>query len=132
MDQNTSATKIGYISACIAGDHRYTSRIEVLLEGDKVHVVFSENGAVGGMDGPGGSTPFAEKNRKTVKATTKDVVNAIKASMDNVIKTYGKPSKNFVWVGIKARGLSQKLASEALAFAQGDDDSDDVEGDSEA
>lgn len=121
MDQNTSGTRIGYINACIAGDYRYSSRVDVYLDGGNVHITLSENGAVGGMDGPGGSTPFHVTVRKTVKATAKDVVNGVKSVMDSTIKTYGKPTKNFSWVGVQKRGLSQANAGEAIVFAKGDE-----------
>ncbi len=127
MDTNT--TKIGYISACIAGDHRYTSRIDVfiegtvqgrIVEGTKVHVILSENGAVGGMDGPGGSYGFSETRRTTVEANSTEIVKAVKAMIKSekpsVIGTYGKPTKNFVWVGVKERGLAGRLAIAALSF----------------
>jgi len=112
-----NTTKIGYINACIAGDFRYASRVEVLLEGTQAHVVLLENAAVAGMDGPGTSTPFAETRRKTVEAKPADIVKAIKAVMDETITRYGKPTKNFVWVGVKERGLSVARCKEALKIA---------------
>lgn len=108
--------EIGYINACIAGDYRYSSRLSVQVDGSKAHVILTENGAVGGMDGPGGSTPFRETSRTTVDAKPGDIVKAIKSTMDDTIKRYGKPTKNFVWVGVKERGLSTTKAKAALEF----------------
>lgn len=110
---NIRLVEIGYISACIAGDHRYTSRLSVKVDGEKVHVILEENSAAGGMDGPGGSTPFRETDRTTVDKDPAKVVKAIKQTMDDVIKRYGKPTKNFRWVGI-GNGLSVALAKRAL------------------
>lgn len=108
--------KIGYISACIAGDYRYSSEVAVQLDGDKVHVILSENGAVGGMDGPGGATDFRETSRVTVDAKKPgEIVKAIRSMFDSTIKRYGKPTKNFVWPAI-GRGLSVELCKKALAY----------------
>lgn len=106
--------EIGYISACIAGDYRYASRLSVVIDGGVAHVTLSENGAIGGMDGPGGSSPFRETARTTVDAKPGDIVKAIKSTMDNTIKRYGKPTKSFVWVGTKDRGLSTTKCKAAL------------------
>ena len=123
MDANNiPGTRIGYISACIAGDYRYTSRVEVYIDDDGLNgrVVLLENGAVGGMDGPGGSTPFRVTKERLIQATAKDVVNGVKSTMDDVIKRYGKPTKNFSWAGTQKRGLSQALAAEAIAYVRED------------
>lgn len=115
MDKPTP-TEIGYINACIAGDHRYSSRLSVQLDGDKAHIILSENGAIGGMDGPGGSYGFSERRRVTVDAKPADIVKAVKSTMDDVIKRYGKPTKNFRWVGVKDKGLAARLVIQALSF----------------
>lgn len=119
METNTApaSVQIGYINACIDGDHRYSSRLSVLIEGPKAHVVLSENGAVGGMDGPGGATAFRETRRTTVDAKPAAIVKAIKATMDETIKRYGKPTKSFVWVGLTERGISARLVTEAMSLA---------------
>ena len=118
METNTApaSVRIGHINACIAGDYRYSSRLEVFIEGPKAHVVLSENGAVGGMDGPGGTTPYRETRRMTVDAKPAAIVKAIKSTMDETIKRYGKPSKSFSWVGTDDRGLSAKLVTEAMSY----------------
>jgi hypothetical protein len=119
------STTLGYISACIAGDYRYSTRIDVVLDtrDGTVEVRRLENGAVGGMDGPGGSYPMDVKQRVTIaKPTGKDIVRAIKMVMDTTIKTYGKPSKRFTWTGGQSWekslvGLSAKNAQMALDAA---------------
>lgn len=126
MDQSYSGTKIGYISANIDGDHRYTSRVEVYVDfaSDQAFCLLLENGAVGGMDGPGGSTPFRITDKRVVKPTAKDVLNGVKSVMDDTIRRYGKPTKRFSWVGTEKQGLSQALAGEAIVFAKGDVEED--------
>ena len=118
MTETTQGTLIGYINACIAGDYRYSSKLEVFMEGTTAHVVLSENGASGGMDGNGGSTPFMVTKRTTVtKATPALIVKAIKSTMDTTIKSYGKPSKRFVWAG-GYFGLNAKNCTVAMAVAK--------------
>lgn len=121
METNTEAfIQIGSITACIAGDHRYSSTIRVEVSGEDARVLLLENGAVGGMDGDGRSHGFSETKRMLCKATARDIVKTVKAMMNaevgTVVKTYGKPSKNFWWVGIKERGLSVKNAALALEY----------------
>ena len=110
--------QIGYINAHIAGDWRYSSNISVTTDGTNATVTLSESGAAGGMDGPGGSTPMAVTRTLVCKAEPSELVKAIKRVINEengtTIKTYGKPSKRFVWVGLDCRGLSVKLATEAL------------------
>jgi hypothetical protein len=115
-------TKLGYITACIADDRRYSSRIEVALESDgKVSVVLSETSPIGGMDGPGGAHGFRETQRVTVERCPASIVKAVRSviatEVGDTIKSYGKPTKNFVWVGVNQRGISERLASLALSFA---------------
>lgn len=116
------STTLGYISACIAGDYRYSTRIDVVLDtrDGTVEVRRLENGAVGGMDGPGGSYPMDVKQRVTIaKPTGKDIVKAIKMVMDTTIKTYGKPSKRFEWlVSPRKQGLAAATAQLALDHAR--------------
>lgn len=119
-----ATTNIGSITACIAHDHRYTTRVIVDYDYDTSSVVVTQemNGAISGMDGPGGSYPFDV--RKTIRVqdpTPALVISAIKSCFDDTIKTYGKPSKNFgfyVWDEhgrrVVKRGLNQKLARAAL------------------
>jgi len=120
MDTTSKATEIGYINACIAGDHRYSTRLSVQLDGDKCHIIVSENGAVGGMDGPGGAYGFHETKRVTVDTNPSNIVKAIKqvinAEQPSIIKTYGKPTKNFRWVGVQEKGLAARLVIQAKSF----------------
>lgn len=117
---------IGYINACIAGDHRYSTRIDVHLDEDfNIEVRRYENGAVGGMDGPGGATPYHMVAFKYVKhqkgqklnVTAKCVVEAIKELFDDTVKIYGKPTKRFVWKmhdNKQTEGLSVKNCQAVL------------------
>lgn len=117
MDKVIAAT-IGSISARISGDPRYTTRIEVHVDDDGAHIVTLENAPAGGMDGPGGSEPFEERRRATVKPTARDIVkgikDAIKADPEKVIQRWGKPTKRFYWAGIEGLGLELGLAQRAL------------------
>ncbi len=114
------AKQIGYINANIAGDSRYSSNLNVTVEGDQVTVTLSENGAAGGMDGGGGSTPFRVTATATCSTNPSDIVKTIKQVMNReqpaVISRYGKPTKNFNWRGVAERGLSQRLVIKALSF----------------
>lgn len=115
---------IGRISACIAGDHRYSSRVEVRYNSltHVAHIDRFENGATGGMDGHGGADPFTATAGETVfAATPKLVLAAVKHSFDDVIRRYGKPTKNFTWYveGKRKTGLNVVLVAEAMASATG-------------
>lgn len=113
-----SPVTLGSIYACIAGDHRYGTTISVDVQGSAAFVTLSENGAVGGMDGDGRAHAMEARNRVKCKATARDIVAAIKkvinAEQCHVIKTYGKPSKRFSWVGIQEHGLSVRVCQIAL------------------
>lgn len=116
---------IGHIRACIAGDRRYTSLLEVGLEDGKAHIVLKETVASGGMDGRGGADPFRVTDTRIVDAHSKAIVAAVKLTMDSTIKVYGKPTKNFEWVGVKERGINGSLVERALAYARGDSDDEE-------
>ena len=116
--------QIGYISACIAGDYRYTSRVYVTLseDGDVCEIVRSERAPVGGMDGPGGSYDAGVHFRCTLRGdeiTPKAIVSAIWRSFDSIITDYGKPTKNFEWSrrdrwDPKVKGISQAKVAKIL------------------
>lgn len=72
---------IGSISACIAGDHRYTTviRVKYLPKTGMVEVTREENGACGGMDGNGMSDPFHVLQRVSIaRPDGKSIVKAVK------------------------------------------------------
>ncbi len=98
--------KIGSISACIAGDHRYTERLEVFCDGNTCEVRYQDTGAVGGMDGPGGAYSNPWKVLTVVSADAKSIANAVRnaCNENHVIREYGKPSKYFYW-GTYACGI---------------------------
>lgn len=112
---NTVLVSIGSIYACIAGDHRYASQVSVKVDetAKKVFVILEENGAVGGMDGPGGSTPMRETAKRECGYKPAEIIKAIKSVMDDTIKRYGKPTKNFRWYP-SGKGLSAKACKDAL------------------
>lgn len=116
--------EIGSIYACIAGDHRYASTVTVYLnddEGCSATVTRKETGAVGGMDGPGGAYDAGVYARVEIENPTgAKLVRAIKECFDDVIRTYGRPSKNFTWKvygRTVAKGLSAAKANAALTEA---------------
>jgi hypothetical protein len=107
---------IGTISACIAGDTRYTTVIWVkyLPKTGTVEVTREENGACSGMDGNGMSDPFHVLQRVSIaRPDGKSIVKAVKMVMDSTIKTYGKPTKRFNWRNAGV-GMSAALAQKAL------------------
>ena len=121
---------IGVIGADIDGDHRYYQELTVTHDSstDEITIVVKDQGAAGGMDGPGGTTGFMLSGKTVLPAGAKgrDVVAAIKNMISrtaDTIKRYGKPSKNFTWAdSIYSRGpkgLNAKLATAALRKARG-------------
>jgi hypothetical protein len=116
-----NAVEFGYITACIDGDARYTTMIDVRynMKDGTVEVRRRENGACGGMDGDGCSDPFSERQRVTVtEPTGSKIVKAIKLVMDATVKRYGKPTKNFEWLfgqgAPTVKGLNATNAQTAL------------------
>lgn len=109
--------EIGSLSANIAGDHRYTDRLSVIDEGDKVRITVSSTGAVGGMDGPGGAyEPFVNFN-ETCERSPKAVLTLIKKVISNAnwnFKRYGKPTRRFWWAH-GDNGISLATIKAALA-----------------
>lgn len=112
---------IGYIYADIAGDTRYSSvvRVDRSEDGD-VTVTRRENGAVGGMDGPGGSYDAGVWFRSTIPAaevTPKGVLAAVRSAFDVTVIRYGKPTKRFKWTmpdHTALLGLSQAKVTQVL------------------
>jgi hypothetical protein len=114
--------QLGYIYANIAGDSRYTDRMEVQLDADTrlVHVIVSSSSPVGGMDGSGDTTGFEERlHMKAKSSSPKDVLKLVKSIIADErwnFKRYGQPTKRFTWRtfhGFK-QGLNQTLVQEAL------------------
>lgn len=117
---------IGYITANIAGDARYTTRIEVWSDGRACEVRISETGAVGGMDGPGGRFNVPGRVLATTTCEPARVARVVRdeCNRDHVIKRYGKATKKFVWLApcthythvdnIVARGISAAKVAEVL------------------
>lgn len=120
-------TRLGYLSANIAGDYRYTDILNVYHDpsNDTVIVAVSSTDAIGGMDGPGGrheaSLKFTETSKPGVKPG--EVLKMIKAVTGNRqwnFKVYGKPTKNFEWAS-GSTGLNVALCTAELAYARSTD-----------
>jgi hypothetical protein len=115
---------IGEIVASIAGDYRYTSRVTVEYDPfeNKVTIKRLENGAVGGMDGPGGSYGFGVTFERHVDVvgpaggSAKAIIGCIRDAFDDTIGHYGKPTKNFQWTYTRERGLSSAKVQKALDY----------------
>jgi len=110
--------KIGWIHACIAGDFRYSTSVDVYLD-DNSNILIErlENGAVGGMDGPGGATESQASYQKKILAKNVSpavVVKETKKAFDHIINRYGTPSKNFKWV-TGEKGISAAKVKKALS-----------------
>jgi hypothetical protein len=123
----TNLARLGYLSANIAGDYRYTDTLEVWhnASDDTVIVTVKSSGAVGGMDGPGGATEATYQHKEVSKpgAKASEVLKMIKAVTTNGswnFKTYGKPTKNFRWTS-GGPGLNAALCSSELALARSAD-----------
>lgn len=132
MNATKRHTTIGSINACIAGDYRYSTKVHVIFQPsedsdlliDGTYIVQRlENGAVGGMDGPGGATGFVITGSITfpTSAPAKEMVEAVRCLCDDTIQRYGKPSKNFQWLDGRggyraiAEGISVAKAKKAFA-----------------
>lgn len=120
--------RLGNISACIAGDHRYTDSVSVTYDwkSEGVYVRLYHSGAVGGMDGPGGSyTPHVSRERfLTLTCGPAEIVKAVREMIkcSDIIVHYGKPTKRFCWFAdvenTPVRGLSMKACEAALAHVE--------------
>lgn len=119
MEQNVRV-RFGSISACIAGDRRYTTQLVVMLDPQSATFVIEqlESGANGGMDGDGTATGFRVTRTQHCDLSPKHLVHTLKRMIEaenpQVIKRYGTPSKRFSWEFIEEKGLSIALAVRAL------------------
>jgi hypothetical protein len=115
---------LGSISASIAGDHRYTDRLEILINTEEklVRVTVSGTVASGGIDGPGGANAPNEHARSEhplsdVAGIARAVSAHLKSSRFN-FHQYGKPTKRFYWSssldGAVAPGWSGAKLREAI------------------
>ena|SRR3990167_7795575 len=114
--------QIGGISANIAGDYRYTQIFRLFLEEDRsVTLEVWGTSPIGGMDGSGGvHWDEPEFKAKTCpNATARDVGLLIRGVLKDkvhggIIRSYGKPTKNFEWYNHKGRGISMRVIEEVL------------------
>jgi hypothetical protein len=129
MDQND--IRLGNISACIAGDLRYSTMITVWFNTvTRVATIDrAESCPRGGMDGGtvvmwhlSDSVTYGEKLTATRNELANLIVKAVKfliaAEMGGTVKRYGTPQKNFVWTSRHddryVKGLSVKNCLLAL------------------
>ena len=133
------ARKVGKIYACIAGDHRYGTTIEVWMSATHVEIRHVSTGAVGGMDGDGRAftnparvvATFQHHDGQKLLITmaaswcVKELRRLFKTIDSGTIAKYGKPTKNFEWyvrTSTKAapagcnirKGMSIAVASAAM------------------
>lgn len=124
--------KIGRVYACIAGDHRYGTALEVhatntSTRGTVIQVLHLSTVARGGMDGGGGleSMPTrivleleGTKPAKLAADLLKGLRRLFKTVDDGTIAEYGTPTKKFTWFDGDGQrcgmGMSAALAQRAL------------------
>ena len=125
----TKRVRVGRLSACIAGDRRYTDTITVWLNASgAVDIEVTETSAAGGMDGPGGATEPTPTFKANVGAAEgkpfadpRLVMVALKRALGNdrfSFRKYGKPTQRFTWT-TGATGLSAAACKEALVAGRG-------------
>lgn len=118
---NQAMIQIGYLSACIGGDHRYTSTLTVEADPTTKQVVVKvrETAPRGGMDGPGGSYDAGLRFNATLeKPTPRKLMEVVRMALgtDDVFANYGKPTKNFRWGCSHPRVLGLSVAKAKLAL----------------
>lgn len=123
MEKEVKSVKMVVFSACIGHDRRYTDTLEAyfLPETNEVRVTVSVTGAVGGMDGPGGTYAPRYERDTTVPAVPSAVLATIQAFIRSdsfSFHKYGKPSKNFRFNGVSQAGISLGKVVLALAAAK--------------
>lgn len=113
---------IGSIYACIDGDHRYGTRLNVMKLADGgVQIRLVGTSPIGGMDGPGGTFDKETRLKGWDKAPSpsellKELKRLIRTTDGGTIQRYGTPTKKFEWYidGEVQCGLNAKLAKAAL------------------
>ena len=93
---------LGYLSANIAGDTRYTDtlRIDYAPDTDMVSISVSEGQPVGGMDSFTPSTSREQYRKEFPASDLKSIMMALKEVLADTMfnfKRYGKPTKNLRW-----------------------------------
>ena len=116
---DSKGPSIGHLGTTIGYDWRYYTEIQVYWNAPVLTIEVGHKNPAGGMDGPGGSTPFevTEVTKVTVNGL-RDIPKAvaeIKSAFrnDGVLKSYGKPTK-FVWDDTPLQGLSGKNLAAVL------------------
>lgn len=124
--------RVGKIYACIAGDHRYGTTLEVWMSSTHVEIRHLATGAVGGMDGDGRAfeiparvvATFQHYDGQKLIVTmaagwcVKELRRLFKTIDGGTIAKYGKPTQNFEWYAPDStalcRGLSRDRADRAM------------------
>lgn len=93
---------LGYISANIAGDYRYTDTLYVdyVPSTDTVVVRVTEGMPTGGMDSFTPSTSNEQYRKELPSTDLKGIMMALKEVLTDTrfnFKKYGKPTKNLKW-----------------------------------
>ena len=116
--------RIGYLSAHIPGDHRYTDVLNVTYDtnDDTITVTVTDTSAAGGMDSYEGAGAPNVSCRFVTKPGAKpsEAMQLIKQCIQNssyLFAKYGKPTKNFNWPGV-GRGLSLAMCAKAIESAK--------------
>lgn len=115
-----TTTILGAIDACIAGDWRYSTRIELRASDDSFDIVTRDTGAAGGMDSQSGAYALPERVWISLprSATNVRIIRELRRCIasNGVVRRYGKPSKRFEWrIGDeRATGVSATLCQRAL------------------
>lgn len=109
---------LGYLSANIAGDTRYTDtlRIDYAPDTDMVSLSVSEGQPAGGMDSFTPSTSREQYRKEFLSSDLKGIMMALKEVLSDTtfnFKRYGKPTKNLRWkdksVGPSAANLKANI-----------------------
>ena len=115
---------LGYLSANIAGDTRYTDTLQVWhsRSDESVTLTVKSTGASGGMDGNGNTTDMGIKLTVSLPDGVKagEVATAIKKILADTqwnFKEYGKPTKNFRWIPSN-HGVSVSVVQASLDHAR--------------
>lgn len=104
---------LGYLSANIAGDARYTDtlRIDFIPVTDTVSLSVLEGQPVGGMDSFTPSTSREQYRKEFPASDLKGIMMALKEVLSDTtfnFKRYGKPTKNLRW---KDKSIGPSIAN---------------------
>jgi hypothetical protein len=104
-------------------DERYSDTLKVEYDpgADRVVITVSQTAAAGGMDSFTGSRPFDPPyggESVSVSPDPASIMDSLQGVIQNpkyLFKAYGKPTKNFTWVGI---GPNPRIPEKGLSRAR--------------